>query len=345
MNGYERVRAAVEGRRPDRVPAMLHNFLMAADEAGYTQGQYRESAAVMADSHTRAVERYGYDGVMLEMDTAVMAGALGVPVAFPAEEPARTVRPLLERLEDVGRLKSVRVESYRYLQTCLEAVRLLVERFHGQVYVRGNCDQLALSLATMVRGAAEFYMDLCNEEKEALVHELLEYCTEAALQYIRLMAQTGCDMVSNGDSPAGPDLISPDWACRTPCTSAGTPPGSWTPWSGPGHPDREHRPQRRAALGRREQGRGRDPGPVPGVRRHAALHPERGHPPGHAERKPPRPGPRGPRVRRLSSGVNQHGAQRVRVGSRADVLMPPGSVVTINPGEVHSSRVVGEDGK
>ena len=31
MNGYERVRAAVEGRRPDRVPVMLHNFLMAAE--------------------------------------------------------------------------------------------------------------------------------------------------------------------------------------------------------------------------------------------------------------------------------------------------------------------------
>ena len=165
MNGYERVRAAVEGRRPDRVP------------------------------------------VMLEMDTAVMAGALGVPVAFPEEEPARTVAPLLESLEDVRSLKPVRVESYRYLQTCLEAVRLLVERFHGQVYVRGNCDQLTLSLATMVRGAAEFYMDLCYEEKEVLVHELLEYCTGAALQYIRLMAQTGCDMVSNGDSPAGPDRV------------------------------------------------------------------------------------------------------------------------------------------
>ena len=69
MNGYERVRAAVEGRRPDRVP------------------------------------------VMLEMDTAVMAGALGVPVAFPEEEPARTVAPLLESLEDVRSLKPVRVES------------------------------------------------------------------------------------------------------------------------------------------------------------------------------------------------------------------------------------------
>ena len=209
MNGYERVRAAVEGRRPDRVPVMLHNFLMAADEAGYTQARYRASAAAMADSHARAVERYGYDGVMLEMDTAVVAGALGVPVAFPEDEPARTEAPLLERLEEVGRLKPVRVEDYPHIRTCLEAVRLLVARFRGEIYVRGNCDQVALSLATMVRGAAELYMDLCEPEKEGWVHELLEYCNGAALQYIRLMAQTGCDMVSNGDSPAGPDLISP----------------------------------------------------------------------------------------------------------------------------------------
>ncbi|MCK7468641.1 MAG: hypothetical protein MZU91_11380 [Desulfosudis oleivorans] len=36
MNGYRRVRAALEGARPDRVPVMLHNFLMAAREAGFT---------------------------------------------------------------------------------------------------------------------------------------------------------------------------------------------------------------------------------------------------------------------------------------------------------------------
>jgi uroporphyrinogen-III decarboxylase len=131
MNGYERVRAAVEGRRPDRIP------------------------------------------VMLEMDTAVMAGALGVPVAFPVEEPARTVRPLLERLEDVGSLKPVRVEGYRYLQTCLEAVRLLVESFHGQVYVRGNCDQLALSLATMVRTGTDC-LELDYKTDTAAAHAALK---------------------------------------------------------------------------------------------------------------------------------------------------------------------------
>jgi MtaA/CmuA family methyltransferase len=45
---------------------------------------------------------------------------------------------------------------------------------------------------------------------EKLIKELLEYCTGITIQFIKLMAQTGCDMVSNGDSPAGPSMISAD---------------------------------------------------------------------------------------------------------------------------------------
>ena len=30
MTGYERIDAAMRGKRPDRVPIMLHNFMMAA---------------------------------------------------------------------------------------------------------------------------------------------------------------------------------------------------------------------------------------------------------------------------------------------------------------------------
>ena len=45
---------------------------------------------------------------------------------------------------------------------------------------------------------------------EARIRELLDYCTEATCQFIGLMTQTGCDMVSNGDSTAGPEMISPE---------------------------------------------------------------------------------------------------------------------------------------
>ena len=61
----------------------------------------------------------------------------------------------------------------------------------------------------MIRGTENWMMDFYLTE-ENLVFELLDYCTEATSQFIKLMAQTGCDMVSNGDSPAGPDMIPAD---------------------------------------------------------------------------------------------------------------------------------------
>jgi MtaA/CmuA family methyltransferase len=209
MNGYERIQAALQGRWSDRTPVMLHNFLMAAEEAGYTQEEYRNDPKKISQSHLQAVEKYGYDGIMIEMDTTVMAGSAGVPVDFPVNDPARVHEPLLTSIEEVTKLKRVRVEDYRYVQITLEAVRLTVEHSRNEIFVRGNCDQAAFSIATMIRTPSAFMMDLLDTEHEDLVFELLEYCTDVSCQYLRLMVQTGCHMLSNGDSPAGPDMISP----------------------------------------------------------------------------------------------------------------------------------------
>jgi len=56
MNGYERIAAALRGERPDRVPVMLHNFMMAAREAGHSMKAYREDPGKLAGSFIRAVE-------------------------------------------------------------------------------------------------------------------------------------------------------------------------------------------------------------------------------------------------------------------------------------------------
>ena len=49
----------------------------------------------------------------------------------------------------------------------------------------------------------------CIQENDELVHGLLEYCTGVTCQLLKLMARTGAHMLSNGDSPAGPDMLSP----------------------------------------------------------------------------------------------------------------------------------------
>lgn len=61
----------------------------------------------------------------------------------------------------------------------------------------------------MIRGVENMMMDLCLEE-ENRVFEFLDYCYEATSQFIKMMAEAGADMVSNGDSPAGPSMLSPD---------------------------------------------------------------------------------------------------------------------------------------
>ena len=207
MNGHERITAALKGEKTDKVPVMLHNFLMAAREHGVTMEQYRNSPKVIAETFISAVDKYQYDGILVDIDTVTLAGAVGVPVDFPVDDAARSHMGNIADLDDVFRLKPARVGDYKYIQIWLEAVRMLKDYYKDEIYIRGNCDQAPFSLASMMRGAQTWMLDLMMGTEEQITH-LLEYCTDATSQFISLMAQTGCDMVSNGDSPAGPEMIS-----------------------------------------------------------------------------------------------------------------------------------------
>jgi len=188
---------------------MLHNFLMAAREAGFTQRRFREDPAAIAASFVRAVETYDYDGVLVDVDTVTLAESLGVKVDHPEDQPARWAGPRIARLAEVRDLPPPDVGRHPRVRVWLEAVRLLKAHFGDEVFLRGNCDQAGFSLAGMLRGPAEWMMDLVDPANREDAHALIAYCTEATAGFIRLMAATGADMVSNGDSPAGPDLISP----------------------------------------------------------------------------------------------------------------------------------------
>ncbi|MEN8193860.1 MAG: uroporphyrinogen decarboxylase family protein [Bacteroidota bacterium] len=209
MNGYERIAAALKGEKTDTTPIMLHNFMMAAREFGVTMEQYRNDPKIIADCFINSVEKYKFDGILVDIDTVTLAGAVGVPIDFPIDEPARSNEGCLLTLDDTKNLKPVNVENYKYIQVWLEAVRLLKEYFKNEIYVRGNCDQAPFTLASMMRNAQNWMLDIMTAD-ENQIFELLEYTTEASSQFIKLMAETGADMVSNGDSPAGPELISPE---------------------------------------------------------------------------------------------------------------------------------------
>ena len=105
MNGRQRIDAALNGNWPDRTPVMLHNFMMAAREAGVTMRQFREDPRLIARCFGEAAERYQLDSIFVDIDTATLAGAIGVPVDFPEDSPARSHGSCLPSLEAVRELE------------------------------------------------------------------------------------------------------------------------------------------------------------------------------------------------------------------------------------------------
>ena len=208
MNCFERVKATLKGQRPDQVPVMLHNFMLAAREAGLTMKQYYSNAGNAAMAHIRAVEKYKLDGIVWDIDTAVLASAIGVPVDFPEDEPARAHGCLLESLEEVDELENPEVAKNERIQIAVEGFSILKAHFGDSIFLRANADQAPFSLASMIRTPTLWMTDMVTQPERC--HQLLRYCTTACKQFIQLLADEGPHMISNGDSPAGPDMISPE---------------------------------------------------------------------------------------------------------------------------------------
>ncbi len=211
MNKIERIRAVMDGRVPDRIPVMTHNFLMAAREGGITMRQFRQSPAEIVRVLTEACEKYDTDGVLLDVDTALLASACGADVVYPEDIAAVTLdrqkRSIPELLEDLDR---VELEKHPRIQLYLEALERLSDwgRRNG-VFVRGNADQGSFSLACLLTGMNQFLEDLLDEDCEEDILRLLEATLQISLQMHRLCHRAGADCTSYGNSSEGCSVISP----------------------------------------------------------------------------------------------------------------------------------------
>jgi len=210
MNGYERIDHALKRQKTDQIPVMLHNFMPAATESGISMAEYRSDAKKMADAHIHAARKYGLDGILLDVDTCLEAGAIGVPVALLENEPAVVLGSASDNIDElIAMMEPDRLLKYDRIKVYLDAIHIMKKRVDGELWIRGNCDQMAYSLAMLAYGMQDFMAALLDEEQEEKIVELIDRAYYVHLSFHQLVMEAGADMTSFGDSSCGPELISP----------------------------------------------------------------------------------------------------------------------------------------
>ena len=210
MNSIERTTLAIQHKIPDRVPVDLHNFLVTARmmQAGSFADFFRNGEA-MAEGQLAAWRRFGHDVLIIENGTAALAEACGVQVVYQSDTAPVAKEPAIQSLDEVDRLKIPDPYMDPLLSELLKATRIVVKEIGDRAFIMGRGDQGPFSLACEIRGMSQFMLDIALEEQPEQIHRLLDFCRQVTERYALAQIEQGAHCTSIGDSPSGPDLLSP----------------------------------------------------------------------------------------------------------------------------------------
>ncbi len=206
LNSVERVRRAIAGETPDRVPVIPLVIHLTMKLAGVRYDHYAQDPKLLMETQVRAWQTFGYDGFHITSDNWILPSALGCPIQFFPDQPPVSVNPVLANSKELSLLNRPQSGTEGRMAFKVEATRLTAEAVGDRCYLKTCFDQGPFSLATAVRGIEQLMLD-CYDDPQ-FVFDLLEICTDAVIKFARACGQAGCHALTFGDSTAG--LLSPD---------------------------------------------------------------------------------------------------------------------------------------
>jgi uroporphyrinogen decarboxylase len=212
MNSIERTLATLSFKPVDRVPVDLHNFMMTPRYIGSEDdADFYRNGQALAEGQIAAWRRFGHDVLLVENGTAALAEACGVEVEYMDDSAPVAKKPAISNLDEVDKLNLPDPYKDPLLSELLKATRLVVKEIGDQAFIIGRADQGPFSLACEIRGMGNFLMDIAIGEQMDKIHQLLDFCLEVTERYALAQIEQGAHATSIGDSPSGPDVISPKY--------------------------------------------------------------------------------------------------------------------------------------
>ena len=215
MTSRQRFLTAAKGGIPDKVPAAPYNGNFGAACAGVPISEYNTSGRRMAEAQIAAWNKVGQDVVVAQSDGYYLAEGYGCVISQPHNLTPHLVKPAIETLEEIDRLRVPDPYKDGRMPVYLEAIALLRSYFGGELAVRGPGTG-PFSLASYLMGGTNEFLTqigLCEMdedlEKEKKLFELMEIASGGLIKFLAAALEAGADTAMVGDSLASLSMISP----------------------------------------------------------------------------------------------------------------------------------------
>jgi len=204
MNSIERLTAAVNFQRPDRVPVIAQVFGHAATVAGVPLGEYVRKGEILARCQIQALQKYDYDAVFALMDTSVETEAAGSVLTYRADQYPSVRLYALSNVTDLDGLSVPDPHRAGRMPELLEAARILRREVGDDVLVVG-CVLGPMTLATQLLGIeAALYLAIDEPERFSC---LLDFATEIVIQFGIAQIEAGAHLPIVFNPSASPAVV------------------------------------------------------------------------------------------------------------------------------------------
>lgn len=161
------------------------------------KSQFDHQMALIA-RHVEAVPDDDYIPLLFPWyGTGVVPSALGSLVEFPPKMDPVTVGAILEKPEDIRKLQMPDPEKDGLMPKVLECIRYM--RAHSDLPVSFTDCQGPLNIAISLCGAERLFVWLYEEPRA--VHELMDFCTEVLIQWVKVQKTAAGQPLNGGAMP------------------------------------------------------------------------------------------------------------------------------------------------
>lgn len=196
FSGLERYRAMLRNQPCDIVPRTPILMQYAAEYIGSNYGAFASDYNVLVEANLHCAEAFGMDQVSCISDPYRETQGFGGEIKYVTDGVPRCTAPLAHA-RDLTVLKAPDPHSSERMHDRVLAAARFKQRVGGRYSILGWVEGPAAEAGDL-RGVTHFMMDLYDDEVFAC--ELLDRCTEVAIDFALAQVEAGCDTIGLGDA-------------------------------------------------------------------------------------------------------------------------------------------------